>query len=1085
MISNRTIELVRLQVNIRDVVADYAHLQPSGSKAKCCCPIHNEKTPSFHIDPVRNTFHCFGCGASGDAISFIQKKEGLSFPEAVRSLAKKHNIEIQESTRERTPEEQEQDKQREAMLVAYEIVQKYYRSNIHNQDENARQAYEYACDRWGIDLVEEGGIGFAYDDRIGLQDYAKEHSLSLPLLKEMGLVSHSEKSNNDYDFFRGRVMIPIKDRYGRIIGYSGRTMSSDASVPKYLNTSNNILYQKSNSIFGIHQAWPAAAKEGRFYLVEGAPDVLRLQSIGIDNAVAPLGSDWTSQQLDQLKRYATTLCFLPDADRHNISEHYGTGIKKVMLAGRNAMAAGYKVLVREIPLGADGQKNDPDSYCKSSLVFNELPEEDFVIWYAGKRILDAGDAEVSIAIMEDIANVVALCDKEHERNLYIDKLIKLVPGRTTWNKAVKAAVQSKTSAELRSSSEPTNQDLLEKYGFQQINNRYVSLSADGKMTYWSNFVMLPLFHIRDSVNALRIFELTNMYGQKEIIEFKQEDLNSPQKFSQRVESLGNFIWTASAARLMQLKMYLYENTETATRIDQLGWQSAGFYAFGNGIFANSTWYPIDKYGIVRLPEMGNQYLPALSTIYKHDTQLYQFERSFVHREWSTISLRDYVSQLVSVFGDNAKVAFSFLLATLFRDVIVSQTKFFPMLNIFGPKGSGKSELGHSLMSFFICENTPPNIQNSTLPALADAVAQCANALVHLDEFKNTIDLDKREFLKGLWDGTGRNRMNMDKDKKREVTKVNSGIIVTGQEMATADIALFSRFIFLSFPKSEFSLEAKQRFQQLLDIRKRGCTHLTLEILSHRAQFEACFRDAYNRAFDDLRDALLSHPIEDRILRNWVVPLAAFYALHSVLDLPFSYNDLLSIVTSGVINQNRQTKKNNELASYWDIVSFLRGDGQIAYEGDYSVKFESDLKTRDRDTWHFDQPKRILYIKIKQIAELYTLQARRTGEPLLPKNSLEYYLENSPAYLGKKIVRFKDIIRGVVQYENITNADGTSRNIQKSHTEQAYCFDYDKLVEQYDINLIPSDDDEPADEPEPVPVEVPKQTTMFSTEEVPF
>ena len=259
------------------------------------------------------------------------------------------------------------------------------------------------------------------------------------------------------------------------------------------------------------------------------------------------------------------------------------------------------------------------------------------------------------------------------------------------------------------------------------------------------------------------------------------------------------------------------------------------------------------------------------------------------RSGSSISLRDYVTQLMTVFGDNAKIAFAFLLATLFRDVITSQTKFFPILNIFGPKGSGKSELGHSLMSFFINENTPPNIQNSTLPALADAVAQCANSLVHLDEFKNTIDLDKREFLKGLWDGTGRNRMNMDKDKKREVTKVNSGIIVSGQEMATADIALFSRFIFLSFPKSEFSTEAKQRFQALLDIRKRGCTHLTLEILSHRLQFESGFREAYNRAFDDLRDALQNHQIEDRILRNWVVPLAAFYALRDVLDMPYTYN----------------------------------------------------------------------------------------------------------------------------------------------------------------------------------------------------
>lgn len=415
MLSNRTIELVRLQVNIKDVVSDYATLQSSGRKFKCCCPLHNEKTPSFHIDPVRNTWHCFGaCGEGGDAISFIEKKEKFSFIEAVRFLAKKHNIPVEEDTRERTLEEQEQDKQRESMLIAYEVVQKYYVANIHNQDEEARAAYEYASERWGIDLVEESGIGYAYDAWEGLQKYAQKEALSLPLLQSMGLLKHSDKTHQEFDFFRGRIMIPIRNKYNRIIGYTARTMSNDENTPKYLNTSNNVLYQKSNSIFGIEQAWPAAAKEGRFYLVEGAPDVLRLQSIGIDNAVASLGSYWTSQQLDLLKRYATTLCFLPDADRHNISEHYGTGIKKVMMTGRNAMAAGFKVVVREIPLGADGQKNDPDSYCKNERIFNELPEEDFVIWYADKRILDAGDAEVSISIIDDIANVVALCDQEHD-----------------------------------------------------------------------------------------------------------------------------------------------------------------------------------------------------------------------------------------------------------------------------------------------------------------------------------------------------------------------------------------------------------------------------------------------------------------------------------------------------------------------------------------------------------------------------------------------------------------------------------------------------------------------------------------------
>ena len=1082
MLSNRTIEAVKLQVNIRDVVSDYATLIPSGSKYKCCCPFHHEKTPSFFVDPIRNTWHCFGaCGEGGDAIAFIQKKESLSFIDAIRHLAGKYHIPIEEDTRERSAEEQEQDKQREAMLAAYTCIQQYFVRNIHQQDEHARIAYEYACNRWGAEFVEEYGIGYATDAWDGLIRYAQQSSLSLPILQTMGLIRQAKDSNRQYDFFRERIMIPIRDKYGRIIGYTARTLSADDNVPKYINSTNSLLYQKSQSIFGVHQAWPAASKEGRFYLVEGAPDVLRLQSIGVNNAVAPLGSDWTDEQLDQLKRYAGTLCFLPDADRLNVAEHYGTGIKKVMSAGRHAMEKGFKVMVREIPLGAEGQKNDPDSYCRSRIIFNDLQEEDFVMWYAGKRVLDSGDAEVNIAIIEDIANVVALCEKEHERNLYIDKLIKLVPGRTTWNKAVRAAVQSHNAATLRSNATPSNQDLLEKYGFQQKDNCYISLSADGKMTYWSNFVLRPLFHIRDSQNAVRIFELTNKAGHKEIIELKQEDLTSIQKFSQRIEGLGNYIWMAPSNRLTQLKTYLYENTDTATRIDQLGWQPAGFYAFGNGIYANAHWYPIDEYGIVRLPDHGNQYLPSSSVIYKQDTQLFQFERSFVHHDWSTVSLRDYVSRLISVFGDNAKVAFAFLLATLFRDVIVMQTKFFPLLNIFGPKGSGKSELGHSLMSFFICENTPPNIQNSTLPALADAVAQCANALVHLDEFKNTIDLDKREFLKGLWDGAGRNRMNMDKDKKREVTKVNSGIIITGQEMATADIALFSRFIFLSFPKSEFSTDAKKRFLQLVDIRKRGCTHLTLEILSHRPQFVSGFREAFNRAFDDLRDAFPNNVIEDRILKNWVVPLAAFYTLRDVLDLPFTYNDLLRIAIDGVGNQNRQTKKNNELATYWDVVNFLRNDGQITYDGDYSVKFETDLKTRDRNTWHFAQPKRVLYIKIKQTAELYTLQGRRTGMPLLPKNSLEYYLENSPAYLGKKIVRFKDIIHGIVQYDTTINADGTTRSIQKSHTEQAYCFDYDMLVEQYDINLIPSEEDADQDGEDIINTPEEVQTSMFAAE----
>jgi hypothetical protein len=332
-----------------------------------------------------------------------------------------------------------------------------------------------------------------------------------------------------------------------------------------------------------------------------------------------------------------------------------------------------------------------------------------------------------------------------------------------------------------------------------------------------------------------------------------------------------------------------------------------------------------------------------------------------------IPLYDYSELLVDVFGDNAKVGIAFLLATLFRDVVVSYTRSFPILNLFGPKGSGKSELGHSLMAFFIIDNIPPNISNSTLPALADAVAQCSNALVHLDEFKNNIDIDKREFLKGLWDGTGRNRMNMERDKKREVTKVSCGVIVSGQEMATADIALFSRFIFLSYSKSQFSQEAKEKFAKMAAIRKLGCSHLVLEILQCRALFEAEFRGNYNEAFEDIINALGQSNIEDRIIRNWVIPLAALRTLQDALRLPFTYNDLLKVSIDGIIAQNGETLSNNELNIFWDIVSFLRQEGKIWLGGDYRIELENRIKcTNHKYEIEFPAAKKILYLRHTRI-----------------------------------------------------------------------------------------------------------------------
>ena len=1052
MITERSIENVLNRVDIVDVVSRYVDLKRKGANYVACCPFHNERTPSFIVNPSRNTWHCFGsCQEGGNAIKFLMRQCNMSFPEAVRELGKMYGVTIEETdSKEQTAEQTANARKREAMIFAYEALQPFFVSQLSESSEEGRYAYNYATKRWSQDFVNECGIGYAPRNGNLLVQFAQVNNIPQDVLLDMGVLRTSERNGQLYSFFRERVMIPIRDRFGRIIGYTARYIGENEETAKYLNSTSSLLYSKENSIFGIHVALRAAAKENKFYLVEGAPDVLRLHLLGVNNTIASLGSAWTEKQFSQIKRFSQNLCFLPDADPPKPGEPYGTGISAVIKNALMALDMGFNITVKEIPLGKGNTKNDPDSFCRSKAILEDLEEEDFIIWYAKKLSVENGSQEQKSQMVMTISTLVAKIEDDVKQSMFIDMLVKTLPGRSLWKNAIRTAKKRLTEQKLKESN--LSLDMIEQYGFQEQNHCYFSVGEDGKRRQWSNFTMKPLFHIKDNTMALRLYLLTNVNGVEVTVEMKQEELVSLTKFRQRVESQGNFIWKAKEEQLTTLKMYLYATTETAEQIVQLGWQQQGFFAFGNGIFT-SEWHEVDELGIVRLGEQGNYYLPAFSSVYRNDTQFFQFERRFTHLGLNKIPLYDYSELLVEVFGDNAKVGIAFLLATLFRDVVVSYTRSFPILNLFGPKGSGKSELGHSLMAFFIIDNIPPNISNSTLPALADAVAQCSNALVHLDEFKNNIDIDKREFLKGLWDGTGRNRMNMERDKKREVTKVSCGVIVSGQEMATADIALFSRFIFLSYSKSQFSQEAKEKFAKMAAIRKLGCSHLVLEILQCRALFEAEFRGNYNEAFEDIINALGQSNIEDRIIRNWVIPLAALRTLQDALRLPFTYNDLLKVSIDGIIAQNGETLSNNELNIFWDIVSFLRQEGKIWLGGDYRIELENRIKcTNHKYEIEFPAAKKILYLRHTRIFQLYKMHGRYVNEALLPPASLQHYLENSDAYIGRKqSIRFKNIVNGVqTRIEVIEKGQVTTRPV--TAVDQALVFDYDLLVNQFGLNL---------------------------------
>lgn len=1049
MISDNTKEKILDACSIEDVIGKFVELRKDGPRLKGCCPFHSERTPSFVVTPSRNMFYCFGCHEGGDAITFLRRHLNLTYSEAIKWLGKEYHIEIEEE-QEKDAEQVKAAMERESMLAANRCALEFFATRIMADDDRARFALDYARNRWGKRYVEVERIGFAPGNK-ELTEHLTKKGFSTDILIRLGLIR--EKDGRLYDGFYNRVTIPIRDRTGNVIAFTARVL--DDSKPKYINSCESPVYVKNCSIFGIHNAVRQASREELFYLVEGAPDVMRLQTLDVYNTVAPLGSAWTENQFRILRRYNPRLCFIPDIDPPK-DEPYGSGIAAVMKNGLAAIEAGFAVTVKEIPVDDKEKKTDPDSYFRSRAMLDDIQEEDFIIWYASKLTIGKATTSERAEVARKLSGLLAKIDDKLRMEMYVKQLsriLNIAPG------LLKNVINEKVAENMIGKSRQPGTKMLDRefyqrYGFEVRGNQYWSMSKDGDDREWSNFIMEPLFHIQDQINPKRLYKLTNIRGYQKIMEFRIDELVSIQSFRCKTEGAGNFIWKVGAQELNRLKEFLYENTETATEITQLGWQKKGFFAFGNGVQLDGQWYPVDSFGIVRLGELGNYYLPGSSMIFQDQRDLFQFERRFIHTDFSSVTLRQYSDKLTEVFGDNAKVGLCFLFATLFKDEVTAVTKNFPLLNLFGPKGSGKSELGHSLMSFFIIKNEPPNISTSTEAALGDVIAQCSNALVHLDEYKNSIELQRREILKGLYDGVGRTRMNMDRDKKRQTTAVDCGIILSGQEMPTIDIAIFSRLLFCTFNRSEFSAEAKQRFDELKRMRDAGCSHLTLQLLRHRKLFESEFPGYYKMALTDILDGLGEQQVEDRILRNWVIPLSAFRTLRKVVDVGFGYQEMLEICLNGIRKQDAECKSTNEISAFWQAVDFLHQDGEIFFGSDYRIKYETSFSCRGmagKIVWPQARP--VLYLSTKRVMMLYKKNAKAVGDTTLPAESLRFYLENSKEYLGfKNSVRFQNFSNTRESTVPVPAGPGVTAVRQTSRVDWALAFDYLALKEAYDINL---------------------------------
>lgn len=1031
-------EYVKEQILEHDIVSiiegEGIHLKLKGANYECCCPFHGEKTPSFKVSPSRNIYHCFGaCDETGNAIDFIMRHRNMKFYEAVEYLAEK--LGIQYDKQEPTAEERERQFRRSALMEANKVAIEFFRHSY----KNSPAAQKYATGRWSEKTIDLFMVGYA-PEKGGLLAYCTAKGYKTDVLIEAGLIKRSENDGKLYDTFRHRIMFPIFGRTGNIIGFSGRYIGNK-DLPKYLNTADTPIFTKKDNLFGLFHALRQISTTGTAVLVEGNPDVVRLHELGVNNAVAPLGTALTEEQRHIIKKYAKSVILIGDTDN--------AGVKAVKKHGEELLRDGLNVRVMLLPEG-----KDPDEYFRTHphdyencLTRSTL---DYIQWICRERMQEQKSQTEIATVVTEICKLLALCRDQTAVDMYIADFAKQYKNGKVWTQEYFKAKNEIERKRIKEANESFD-DMLAEYGFYVKDNCYYGAGTRANDKRWSNFILQPIIHIRDEKNARRIFLMRNIKKQDAVIKFAQSELVSFSDFKTRVETKGNYVWEAGPGELTLLKKYLYDDTPSADEIKQLGWQKRyKFYAWGNGGLDDGHFEKADDYGIVNM--RGQKfYLPGCSLDTRDDTQGYQHQRKFTYAITNDITLHDYSVKLIQVFGNNAKVALCFLFATLFKDIVTSVTTSFPILNLFGPKGTGKSELGHSLTSFFIPNNIAPNINNTTKAALAEAVAEVSNAVVHLDEYKNSLDLEKREFLKGLWDGAGRSRMNMDNDKKRETTAVDCGVVMSGQEMPTADIALFNRLVFLTFSKSEFNDEEKRNYENLKLIEKRGLTHLTGEVLKLRNRFQGNFRSAWDSVLYDLSNNIRKYAVEDRTLKNWATILAAYKCIEPDLRLPFTYADMLSIASELCVEQNNKTKQNNELSGFWEIVDILVASSKIWIKVDYHIKMGSGtsrpMQIRESNIpLELNARKQYLYINFNRISQLYAKEGKDANGKIIPRETLKYYLEHSPEFLGTaRSMRFKMI----ESPQGYTPADGESA---RSKVTTAMIFDYDMIKENYNIDI---------------------------------
>ena len=1066
MYKESSIDQVR-DADIITIVSKYAEVKRAGSMFECRSPFNpNEKSPSFKISPAKNNFVCYSTQKKGDGIKFIMEIENCNFYEAVQKIADICGIVLERQ--EETEEVKQKRTEKEELFRLTEWAAKKYQKALQSLPAEHWTKKMIADRQINEETLISFGIGYAPDEWKFLTNPIIE-TAKFELGKTSGLVN--SKDGNSFDFFKNRLIFPIEDVNGNVIGFGGRCSDDDPAKDggrKYINSKESIIYSKSRSLYGIFQAKKSITKTKTAILCEGYTDVTALHQNGCDIAVASNGTALTDEQCKILARFAAHVIICRDNDGFDANGNPKAGTKAALEDINKLLLNGFKVSVVIFPEG-----EDPDSYSrKHENISNFILEnaQDAVLWKTTfLKNQAANDPDKLSDCVTAVAEMLYCIKDDIKHNTYVKDANKVLKTPIAALKIRIKELASKAVAKLKkgSSEDTTSFDLglpegadfeeFKNYRFCTIGNSCWFQNRNGSFFKGTNYRITPLFHVYGKNDNKRLCEVTNEKGSKKLIDFDSSDFVSANKFDEALINEGFFVKTENftASHFTLLRNRILSDFTMAFELKTLGWQREGFFAFANSVYFKGILKNVNEYGIVQVEvdsadksdyfeEVKHYYSPAFSEIYKHtrdDDDPYENDRYFIFKQ-SPVTMNTWMKQMKNVYADKSIIGIASVFFSLFRDLFVKTHAVSPLLFLSGEKGSGKSKYAESLASLFTYKQPAFDLNGSTLVAFSRRIGRTRNAITLLEEFHDNIDLKILQSIKGSYDNRGRELGMATGDNRTKVAKVNCFLVVLSQYLSSwDDNAITSRSIIQHFikPQENFTQQEISEYNLLKSWEEEGLTSLVLDIIAHREEVEKNYIKTYADIINKLKKDLQGHDYQERMLQNYVVIMTPITILWKHFQFPFLEKELYDLCKNAIIDSSDLIVESEGLAEFWKTLEYLldRQPYPLLVNGNhFLIDTPPALKLQGRKgekeiEWTNTGRKRVLFLRLNAVHQLYHKEvSTREGVDVIGENTLRNYFKSKKYFIGAvRSHRFSDT------------------------ATSAYIFDYDMMEASGILNLI--------------------------------